>query len=53
MAKKNKIAKRSDNKNGYLFVLPYALVFTVFILVPVILAIVLSFTNFNAIEFPS
>lgn len=53
MAKKNKIAKRSDNKNGYLFVLPYALVFTVFILVPVLLAIVLSFTNFNAIEFPS
>ena len=53
MAKKNKIAKRADNKNGYLFVLPYALVFTVFILIPVILAIVLSFTNFNAIEFPS
>lgn len=53
MAKKNKIAKRADNKNGYLFVLPYALVFTVFILVPVLLAIVLSFTNFNAIEFPS
>lgn len=50
---KNKIAKRSNNKNGYLFVLPYALVFFVFILVPVLLAFVLSFTNFNAIEFPS
>lgn len=51
--KKNKIAKRADNKNGYLFVLPYALVFTIFILIPVILAVCLSFTNFNAIEFPS
>ncbi len=51
--KKNKLAKRADNKNGYLFVLPYAIVFTVFILIPVILAVVLSFTNFNAIEFPS
>lgn len=53
MKKKNKIAKRADNKNGYLFVLPYAIVFTIFILIPVILAVVLSFTNFNAIEFPS
>ena len=51
--KKNKIAKRADNKNGYLFILPYALAFLVFILIPVLLAIVLSFTNFNAIEFPS
>lgn len=52
MAKKNKIAKRANNKNGYLFVLPYALVFLIFILVPVILAAVLSFTNFNAVEWP-
>lgn len=51
--KRNKISKRDQNPNGYLFVLPYALVFIVFILVPVILAVVLSFTNFNAIEFPS
>lgn len=51
--KKNKIAKRHNNKNGYLFILPYAIVFTVFILVPVLLAVILSFTNFNAIQFPS
>lgn len=50
--RKNKIAKRTNNKNGYLFVLPYALVFAFFILVPVLLAVLLSFTNFNAIEFP-
>ena len=52
MAKKNKIAKRANNKNGFLFVLPYAAVFLVFILVPVLLAVILSFTNFNAIEWP-
>lgn len=51
--KKNKIARRQNNKNGYLFILPYAIVFSVFILVPVLLAVVLSFTNFNAIQFPS
>lgn len=51
--KKNKIAKRENNKNGYLFVAPYAIIFSLFILIPVILAAILSFTNFNAIEFPS
>ncbi|MBE5889069.1 MAG: sugar ABC transporter permease [Lachnospiraceae bacterium] len=50
--KKNKIAKRENNINGYFFVAPYAIVFAVFILIPVVLAVVLSFTNFNAIEFP-
>lgn len=49
----NKIAKRENNKNGYLFVAPYAAAFAIFILIPVILAAVLSFTNFNAIEWPS
>lgn len=42
-----------NNKSGYLFVAPYAIVFFAFILVPVLLAVVLSFTNFNAIEWPS
>lgn len=51
--KKNKIAKRENNKNGYLFVAPYVIIFSLFILIPVILAAILSFTNFNAIEFPS
>ncbi|MCR5100271.1 MAG: sugar ABC transporter permease [Butyrivibrio sp.] len=51
--KPNKIAKRNNNKNGYLFVAPYALVFMIFILIPVLLAVILSFTNFNAIEFPT
>ncbi len=51
--KKNKIAKRENNKNGYLFMLPYGTVFILFILVPVLLAVILSFTNFNAIEWPT
>lgn len=50
--KKNKIAKRQNNKNGYLFVAPYAIVFAVFILAPVLVAVVLSFTNFDAISWP-
>ena len=53
MSKKTKIGSREhSNKAGYLFVLPYALLFTIFILTPVLLAVVLSFTNFNAIQFP-
>ncbi len=51
--KPNKIAKRENNKNGYIFIAPYAIVFTIFILVPVLLAVILSFTNFNAIQWPS
>lgn len=50
--KRNKISRRENNWHGWVFVAPYALIFSVFILVPVLLAIVLSFTNFNAIEFP-
>ena len=52
--KRGAIGKREHNDPaGYLFVLPYALVFMVFILVPVALAVILSFTNFNAIQWPS
>lgn len=53
MSKRTKISGRENsNKAGYLFVFPYALLFTIFILTPVILAIILSFTNFNTIQFP-
>lgn len=53
-AKKNSIGRReTNNKAGYAFMAPYAIVFLIFILVPVLLAAVLSFTNFNAIEWPS
>lgn len=51
--RKTGISRRENNNwHGYLFVAPFALIFTVFILIPVILAVVLSFTNYNAIQFP-
>lgn len=53
MFKKSKVGSKSHfNKNGYFFVFPYAALFMVFILAPVIMAVILSFTNFNAIQFP-
>ena len=51
MKKTTKISRRErSNKAGYLFLLPYALLFTIFILTPVCLAVVLSFTNFNVVS---
>lgn len=53
MGKKSKIGKRENsNKKAYLFIFPYALMFFIFIFIPVAMAIVLSFTNFNSIQFP-
>lgn len=53
MRKSSKVGKRThNNKTGYAFVLPYALLFVLFILTPVIMAVILSFTNFNAIQRP-
>jgi len=53
MSKKSKVGKKGhSNKAGYLFVFPYALLFVIFILAPVLMAVLLSFTNFNAIETP-
>ncbi len=37
---------------AYLMVAPYMLIFTLFTIVPVILSAVLSFTNFNMLEWP-
>ncbi|GAA4078736.1 sugar ABC transporter permease [Amphibacillus indicireducens] len=41
-----------NNRNAYLFLLPYIILFTLFIIVPILMAIFLSFTNFNTIEAP-
>ena len=38
---------------AYVLILPYVLIFTLFTIVPVILSIVISFTNFNMLEWPS
>ncbi len=44
--------KLKRNATPYLFVLPYFSLFALFVAVPVVIAVVLSFTNFNAIQFP-
>ena len=40
------------NRDNYLMVAPYAVIFTVFTVIPVVLAIPLSFTYFNLLEPP-
>ncbi len=52
--KKSAIAQReSSNKSAYVFLAPYLILFTTFIIVPTLIAVALSFTNFNTIETPS
>ncbi len=38
---------------AYIMVAPYMILFTIFTVLPVLLSIVLSFTDFNMLEFPS
>lgn len=40
------------NKVAYLMVAPYMILFCIFTVLPVLLSMVLSFTNFNMLEFP-
>ena len=42
----------TSKKTPYLFLLPYLLLFTVFIIVPTTMAVGLSFTNYNAVQTP-
>lgn len=41
------------NRTTYIFLAPYVLMFVVFIVIPVVIAFLLSFTYFNGIEFPT
>ena len=41
------------NKSAYLMCLPFMLIFTLFTVVPVVLSIVFSFTDFNLLEWPN
>ncbi len=51
--KMSKIARReSANKSAFVFLAPYLLLFTIFIIIPTVIAIGLSFTNFNTIQTP-
>ena len=53
MTKLQSRQKRDSNRSLWLFLGPYYLLFLTFIIVPVIVAIWLSFTDFNVIQFPS
>ena len=47
------MARKSQfNKAGYVFLSPYMILFATFILAPVVMAVILSFTNFDTIQFP-
>lgn len=52
--KKTKIGKReTSNRSAYAFLALYLVLFATFIIVPMVIAMALSFTNFNTIQFPS
>ncbi|MBR6358600.1 MAG: sugar ABC transporter permease [Lachnospiraceae bacterium] len=44
------VKKMKQNKLCYLFLAPYAILFTVFYILPVVSSIVLSFTSYNILE---
>lgn len=47
-----KFGEMKKARSYYLFILPFAVIFTTFIIVPVIVSIGLSFTSFNMIQSP-
>lgn len=55
MKKREKIrsAAYSNTKMGYLFLAPFLILFFLFTLIPVVVGILLSFTNYNMIETPA
>ena len=48
-----KLKEIRQNWVAYFMVAPYMLLFTLFTVVPVVLSIVISFTDFNMLEFPN
>lgn len=50
---KEKCGLARKNADCYLFVLPYMLIFFVFTVLPVLLSMLISFTDFNMIKFPN
>lgn len=43
---------RTKKSTPYLFLAPYLILFSVFIIVPTVMAVALSFTNYNAVQTP-
>ena len=50
--KKKLTTKQLEQRNAYLFLSPYILLFCVFIIIPIVIAILLSFTTFDSVKFP-
>lgn len=50
--RKNLLQAMNKGKVGYLFILPYILIFFTFTVLPVLISIVFSFTSFNVLEWP-
>ena len=48
----NLLQAMNKGKAGYLFILPYVLIFFTFTVLPVLISIVFSFTSFNVLEWP-
>lgn len=48
----NKIKGFMDKHSTFVMLFPYASLFTLFVIIPVIAAMVLSFTDFNSVSFP-
>ncbi|MDO9628306.1 MAG: sugar ABC transporter permease [Acholeplasmataceae bacterium] len=44
---------KNDDKVAYLFTLPYIILFLAFIVIPIVLAIILSFTTFDMVSYPT
>ena len=54
LRKRTQIAKREQsNSSAYWFMAPYVLMFLTFIIIPMVVAIGLSFTSFNTIQMPT
>ncbi len=50
--RENLLQAMNRGKIGYLFILPYILIFFTFTVLPVIISIIFSFTSFNVLEWP-
>ena len=50
--KKVKTNKQIEQRNAYIFLSPYILLFCIFIIIPIVIAISLSFTLFDSVNFP-
>ena len=50
--KKIRTNKQIEQRNAYIFLTPYILLFCIFIIIPIVIAISLSFSIFDSVNFP-